>query len=193
MGSFREEREGNKMIININETSRVIIEQDDYPFNPRKEYDNLGTLAAWHGRYGLSDIETDKLDMKYYLKELKANKDIFYPVYMLDHSGLSLSVTPFNCPWDSGLLGFISVSKERIAKEQLTPHQARKLLRGELETFNHYLNGNVWSFAIETWNPNPDCGWEVTDSCGGFIGDLKENGILDHLPEEARLKVLERI
>jgi hypothetical protein len=37
-------------------------------------------------------------------------------VYAYSHSGLTVSTTPFPCPWDSGQLGFALVSKEDIRK-----------------------------------------------------------------------------
>lgn len=36
------------------------------------------------------------------------------PLYMLDHSGLTLSLSSFKNPWDSGQLGFLYVTKQNM-------------------------------------------------------------------------------
>lgn len=168
-------------IIRVNETTRITINQDlDSGLNPRTDYDNLGTIKAWHRRYILGDINNQG-DLLEELKMHQANQDLVMPLYMLDHSGISLSTSDFNDSWDSGLLGFIFVSKETLAKEGLDETQAKQCIRSELNTYNDYLAGNMWYFTVETWNPTPDCGWEVVDSLGGFIGDLDTSGLLDEI------------
>ena len=48
---------------------------------------------------------------------IKKNAFIVLPIYMYDHSGITISVNPFSCPWDSGQIGFIYISKEKARKE----------------------------------------------------------------------------
>lgn len=36
-------------------TYTLKIEQEEYPFDPRQEYDHLGTMLCWHNRYSLGD------------------------------------------------------------------------------------------------------------------------------------------
>jgi hypothetical protein len=52
-------------------------------------------------------------------------------------------------------------------------------LDGEVETFNQYLNNDVYGFTIEDEEGN------VLESVGGFYGDdFVENGMADHIDSE---------
>ena len=58
----------------------------------------------------------------------------------------------------------------------LTLSEAKKILEGEVETYNQYLTGDVYGFILE----KPD--GEHIDSCWGFYGDnIETNGILDNI------------
>lgn len=111
---------------------------------------------------------------------------ISLPLYLYDHSGITMSTGPFSCPWDSGQVGFIYVSRENAAKEwaDTTEKQARNYLCGEVEVYDQYLRGEVYGFVIEDL-----CGEEF-DSCWGFFGDdWRTNGIADHINESEIAKV----
>lgn len=57
-------------------------------------------------------------------------------------------------------------------------------MRGEFNTMQDILHGNVWCFKIYDENGN------VIDSCNGYVGDIETNGILDELSEEDKNTVL---
>ncbi|MCK4237452.1 MAG: hypothetical protein KAX38_10065, partial [Candidatus Krumholzibacteria bacterium] len=77
-----------------------------------REWDNLGIMICFHRRYDLGDEH--ELDTEDYanwdsmrdhiIKELDAA--IVLPLYLLDHGGITMSTTPFSCPWDSGQIGW---------------------------------------------------------------------------------------
>jgi hypothetical protein len=97
---------------------------------------------------------------------------IILPLYLLDHSGISMSTGSFNDPWDSGQVGFIFVSVADAKKEWgwkvLTEKRRRHIediLRGEVETYDQYLTGDVYGYILE----GPD--GEELDSCWGFFGE----------------------
>jgi hypothetical protein len=120
---------------------------------------------------------------------------ISLPLYLYDHSGITISTGSFHCPWDSGQVGFIYVSRKDAEKE-LYPADSypREFIRGdnvdwfsslqthvetifkaEVETYDQFLRGDVWGFVLE------ENGEEI-DSCWGFYGhDWRENGISDHV------------
>ena len=61
---------------------------------------------------------------------------VVLPVYLLDHSGLAMSTTDFNDRWDSGQVGIIFVSFDKIREEmevsRITPsikEKAEQMLR----------------------------------------------------------------
>jgi hypothetical protein len=105
-----------------------------------------------------------------------------------------MSCAPFGCKWDSGQVGFIIATPEKIRKEfgkRITKKVRLKvdeILRNEVKVYDQHLRGAKWGYI---WNYNKTCAKcghseEVIDSCWGFLGDtLEETGILAHLPPEA--------
>lgn len=121
---------------------------------------------------------------------LAVTKVVCLPLYMYDHSGIALSTTPFSCRWDSGQIGYVYVSKEKIKEtykyvNKKTIDKAVNILKHEIETIDHYVNGNVWKFSIK----NDDV---IVDSCGGFYGDdIEVSGMLDYIPAKLHDKARE--
>jgi hypothetical protein len=58
------------------------------------------------GEAELAELVLSFLDSRDTLKAARIG-NVILPVYMLDHSGVSISVRPFGDPWDSGLAGCI--------------------------------------------------------------------------------------
>ena len=172
---------------NIGDTKMEnIIEQENYkgceikivydtdPLNPIEEYDSFGKMICFHKRYILGHKHGHSIES--FQAFLKANeKDIVVlPLYLYDHSGITISTTPFNCQWDSGQVGFIYATKEQILKEygvkRITSkirEKVEKLLITEVDTYDKYLTGEVYGFVIEK-------NGEIEDSCYGFY-DTPEN------------------
>lgn len=142
---------------------------DENPLNPRTDCDHLGIMLCWHRRYSLGDGHP--YDTPQDFEESAAAKDMFVclPVYLLDHSGLYVSVNDFNDSWDSGQLGFIYCTKQDAQKwfnnTDVTEDEIKKELTAEVEEYNDYLNGAWYGFLIEGLDG------EVEDSCGGFRYD----------------------
>jgi len=193
---------------------KLEIHSDDDPMNPRTEFDNLSTMAFFHKRYNLGDqdhgIDHTEFggwnEMGEYIVR-KLNGVLCYPVRMYDHSGIGFSADfdgrgfgyPYNCPWDSGLVGFMFVTKAKLIKEygddsDESKAKAIKVMASELETYNQYHAGDVCGFILRD-KPCEHCDVEAgdeIDSCWGFWGsDVKENGILDHLDDQYRDEILE--
>ena len=172
-----------------NEKYKLEIFDDLNPCSPR-EFDNLGTMVCFHRRYNLGD-ETElkssdfssweELESYLYKEE---NALIAIPVFMYDHSGLWINTTGFSCPWDSGQVGYIYVSKEKVRREYSCKRISKKLkemiremLCSEVDLYNDYLCGNVYGFTL-TDKENA----EEIDSSSGFYGtDYIENGIFDYV------------
>ena len=178
----------------------IKIVQDNNSDSPR-EWDNLGTIAYKHRNYTLGEEEIDEpiewledklgLEQKYEysngrLEELEEQfykKFIALPIYLYDHSGQSISTSPFGCRWDSGKVGYIYVDKQTVLKEYGGKIVTAKLkervlgyLQGEVETYNQYISGEVYGFQVLDENE------DIVDSCFGFYGlDFKTNGMIDHI------------
>ncbi|HDL90263.1 MAG TPA: hypothetical protein ENG14_05110 [Thermodesulforhabdus norvegica] len=133
-----------------------------YDLNPREECTNLGTMICFHNRYKLGDKHTyDHTDYSGWDEMYNALSEeydaLVVPLYMHDHSFISLSLSPFSCPWDSGQLGFICVSKRRIrdwfgvsrvTKKVL--NRATSCIMDEVREYEAFINGCHWKFEINT-------------------------------------------
>lgn len=120
------------------------------------------------------------------LKALAEKTHCILPVYMYDHSGLTVNTTGFSCRWDSGLLGWIYASHDKVKEEfgQVTPEAVQKaenLLVGEIKDYDYYLTGQCYGFKLYKKE-------EEVDSCWGFMGDFRDvqSSIREHLPDECK-------
>lgn len=159
--------------------------QEQYPESPR-DWDNLGTMYCEHRGYNLGDKDAeDPRD-----EEGTLRKDIvFLPLYLYDHSGITMNTTGFSCPWDSGCVGIIYVSKEKIKQEYgwkvLTKARKEKILsylENEVKVYDQYLTGDVYGFRVVEYAEEDNYEEEI-DSCWGFYGnDPAKNGMDSYLP-----------
>lgn len=97
---------------------QIKISTRQQPDSPRS-WDNLGTMICFHRRYDLGDKHSYSSDDYSSWEEMKKaiikeeNPAVILPLYMYEHSGISISTSPFSCPWDSGQIGFVLVSKKK--------------------------------------------------------------------------------
>ena len=136
-------------------------------------WDKLGTIVAFHSKYDLSDKhDFSKGDYDSWDELGKAvskeHNAVILPIYMLDHSGITIATTPFSCPWDSGQVGFIAISREKMLSEfgwkRLNKKRNAKLatyLTNEINIYDTYLKDAVVGFQVMDGN-------EVSDSCYGY-------------------------
>lgn len=162
--------------------------QDSWAESPRT-WDNLGTMAIFHKRYNFGDEVDFTADdfggwgemQKHIIKNL--NAALCIPIYMYEHSGITISCDSFSCPWDSGQIGFIYVTKEKLRKEYNVKNitaevmkKAENCLKHEIKIMDQYVQGNVYGFQIIDKNEH------IIDSCSGFYGkNIFENGMLDYI------------
>jgi hypothetical protein len=132
---------------------------------------------------------------------------VYLPLYLYDHSGITMSTGRFSCPWDSGQVGFIYISHDTAHKElggeifkdktswtDEKTARCKEILESDVTVYDQYITGDVYGFemqklvyefeqpADENIDPeDDDLPWEDGDSCWGFYGDkVEENGMLDH-------------
>mgnify|MGYP001602604982 CR=1 FL=1 len=174
---------------------RVRLEQDENPESPR-EWDNLGHMVCWHKRYTLGD-EQPKQDPQEWFAQFQEDNPgaLTLPLYLMDHSGISMRTnsTGFQAcdpqRWDWGQVGWIVMSRAQIVKEYGDDGTdgARACLAQEVETYDQFLQGDVWVFICEEGAicSHGDTHWEHVDSCGGFYGrDVRTNGMMEHMPSK---------
>ena len=165
---------------------RVTISLDEWADDPRN-WDNLGTMVCWHGRYDLGD-EQPKISPDEYQEDLPEGT-ITLPLYLYDHSGITMKTSPFSCPWDSGQVGFIYVTPETLTMvfPSGVPNddKVREYLNNEVETYDSYLTGDVYRVDVESGTvcDHGDTQWEYMDGCGGFYGDDAVEEIRNQWPK----------
>ncbi|MEM3486067.1 MAG: hypothetical protein QXI12_10655 [Candidatus Methanomethyliaceae archaeon] len=168
----------------------LVLQYDSTPENPRT-WDNLGTMVCWHRRYNLGDSHDFKTPDDFLTWAKKQDMALLLPLYLLDHGGLRLSLQPFNDPWDSGQVGWVYLTKERLRKEygvtritQETLGKASAVLTAEVTEYDYYLSGQVYGFQLWAYD---ESGVNLLDSCYGFYGpNSKESGLSDAVPDVFR-------
>ena len=176
-------------------TSQVVeIHTDDDAESPR-QWDNLGTMICAHNRYTLGDDMVESAEeLKQIIKEEKPV--IQMPLYMLDHSGISMSTNDYNDMWDSGCVGMIYATRETILdfntgwdgekrmpmKKRLTKKmlkRAKEILKSEVKTYSQYLEGNVYGYVLYNKSKcdHDEEHLDHEDSCFGFYMDDKDDSL----------------
>ena len=162
--------------------ARIIPDSD--PLNPRQEYDNLCLFLTWHGRYNLGDKPPKGREWDSDLKSSEAVIAEFgtgttVPLYLYDHSGLTVSTKPFSCPWDSGQIGWVYLNDEKALSElgSLNLERVSACIEAEVETYDQYLRGDVW--VVETFEDSDSDDEESLECVYGFFG-------FDYAVEEAK-------
>lgn len=146
----------------------ISLYHDEDCSSPR-ENNNLGTIIAWHRRYSLSDddapkhLEPEDFDPKAYA--------VCLPVFMYEHSGVALSTGDFGDKWDSGQVGWIYVTRDKMLREMQANYATKQviaktinILKCEIDEYGKYVNGECYGYGIT------DDDGEQLDSCGGFMG-----------------------
>lgn len=162
----------------------IHVRRDSCDGESPRSWDNLFTWYSNSGRYGfdghsiteLADGETERNEgesVMDFFRRMNPDKYVF-PIYGYEHGGLSLSTGrggQFSDRWDSGLYALAACDKKKFEEEVKVPEgktaedRALEILEGEVETMDHYLNGEVYGYVVEN-----SCGDE-TDSCWGFYDD----------------------
>lgn len=185
----------------------LTIERDSFTNDTPREWGNLGKMLCFHDKYYLGDKNLnynidDFESWEDIIKAIIKNEDalIILPLYLYDHSGLSIKIGSYkdllpqgHYEFDSGQVGFIYATKEDIqntykSTNKETLKEVKKQLKREVDIYNDYLEGNIWQFSIIKEKKCKECGHiseEYIDGCGGFYGDdLKENGMLSHIDKK---------
>jgi peroxiredoxin family protein len=157
---------------------------DNEPESPR-QCDNFGKMICFHGRYNLGDSDHGYRGERFnswdgLRDEIERNEDpgVILSLYLYDHSGITMKTHPFNDIWDSGQVGFIFVSVEKIREEFSIENNdvitdeilesAKKILEGEVALYDCYLTGDVYRLVKEKF----DKGRQQIDNdiVGGYYG-----------------------
>ena len=159
---------------------RIEIECDEHASSPRSiNYQELSSVFVTGGRSYLGDERmTERFNniddaVACWAKNrgIQKNYMLWWPVYKYEHGSVDLSLTPYSCAFDSGIVGFIYESKAALRKEFGVKRignkfiaKIEKRIKGELLELTSYANGEVYEVLIY------DADDDVINSCGGVYG-----------------------
>jgi len=149
---------------------KIEIFNDEDGYSPR-ENDNMCVFHIAHRNFNFGDKNYNNRESILEAEnEAKRIGDIILPLYMYSHSGETISLSPFSCPWDSGQVGFVQVKRKDIidnfGKKIFTKklkQKAVEVAEMEVKEMDSYIRGEVYGYKID----------KDGDSCWGFIGDMK--------------------
>lgn len=183
--------------VTFTEKRRINIVQDLYSESPR-EWDNQSTILAFHKRYNLNEDKNCPCNERNYDKELVSEyvdgivKDGGYitELYIYDHGGIQLSTGGFSCGWDSGKVGFIIVTKEKLAESNLDVTKdlakIKEIISNELDVYNDYLMGNCYRIIDNA--SEIDCGGYIgSDGYDAAVAEIESYGLSEYLDSDYTL------
>lgn len=104
-------------------------------------------------------------------------------------SNITMNTTGFSCPWDSGMVGFIAVDKAKVREEYgwqlLTRKRIQQIegyLKGEVETYNQFLSGDVHGFRVFSITP------EFEERYADDLEDLSLQEFIDEISDSDWLR-----
>ena len=163
-------------------TYKIDITRDENAWNPRED-DNLTTMVCFHKRYSLGDTHNVSSDTYESWEEMEEAIRAEYPVvaikplFMYEHSGITIATSPFSCRFDSGRLGFVMITTHGLMKmcghTDFTEAELDKMLEDEVKQYDSYLRGDVYEYSIyEVQKCNLGHEHEeLLDSCGGYYDE----------------------
>jgi len=135
----------------------------DYDAESPREWGNIGTMVCSHRCYNLGDVQGNGDDVPV--------GAITLPLYLYDHSGITMSTSSFSCQWDSGRIGTIYCTRDKALAEfggkRLTKQIRDKVIKAmqcEVETYDMFLTGQVYGYIVKDDEDN------YIKSCWGFYG-----------------------
>jgi hypothetical protein len=99
---------------------------------------------------------------------------VVLPLIVYEHSGITMrcghvgDIVGDSAGWDTSFVGYIFDTPEQIKEcmgDDATDEQIEKALRGEVESYASYLEGDVSWWQVE----DEETGFH--ESCGGYVGD----------------------
>lgn len=164
----------------------IVIDYDDCPESPRRDWRNAFTFLGWHSRYdspdenNIGDLEDvcELVGVSSPANFDKSRTHVVFTVSMLDHTLLHFSLSKYfrnsiGDPWDSGIFG-VMIAKRKDLREcygvkRLNMKKVFHDAECELETYEQYCNGDVYCYTEYSWDKTLKC-LNAEDSCYGYFG-----------------------
>ena len=146
-------------------TIEIVTDLD--PFNPRDD-ENICIIHTVHPNYSFGDINYKSFQgVEKARNKAIRDGDMVLPLYMYEHGGITISLSPFSCHWDSGQVGFVQIPRKKMLSEfggkifaKKLKARALEVAQYEVSTFDSYLRGEVYEYVVDG-----------EDRCGGFYDE----------------------
>ena len=177
------------------------VERDEDPMNPRTDWDNITTMICFHRNYNLGDKTDYKSSDFDSWEDLKNQIDRDYkvlsykPLYLYDHSGITISTSPFNCNWDSGQIGWVFIDEKQWKlmmgnDTDINEERLSEIIDSDVKTYDQYITGEVYRYTIyeiETCSLGHEHK-NYVEGCGGYFGEeeceSEGKSVIQHLEKE---------
>lgn len=212
---------GDAFVVDIDGKQHLlVVDSDDDADSPREYESDYSHMYCWHPRYRLGDkhdyyspmdflfeiadeyMNVDVIPEDTSLETLfnivkKSDDIVLLPLYLYDHSGITMSTCDFGDRWDSGQVGWIWCTKKEFDERTASTtnlsewkRTAMEFLKSEVKDYSNYLEGNTYLYELYELNANGETGEESIECCGGFLGDTYEyNGLLEDFDVVKRVTV----
>lgn len=129
---------------------------------------------------------------KWYLLEKHANI-VALPLYLYDHSGITMNCCGFSDRWDSGQVGWIYTDKNTVLETGVDikgnwKKTAYEWMKGEVKEYDMYLQNEVYGIITEEYNgegdPEDDNNWTDKESCWGFYSGKWGDDLIEEIANE---------
>lgn len=149
-----EKEDSTRMVTEVtvrNTTYLIQVRISLYLDDPREFHSNPSYLVLKHNNYifpyenplDISFIDNGILD------SLEKQGYWIKPVYMYEHGGITFSLSPFNCSWDSGMVGYIYVDQKRRKEYNLkSKDEWIEKAKREIKMYNQYVEGSVYDYIV---------------------------------------------
>lgn len=134
------------------------LHNDDDPINPRDDSSSVFVGGEVRHPGNIDKGECFEEYVKNYCKEILGcgiDDIIWATVYKYSHSGVSYSLKPFSCPWDSGVTGFIYRTKADIRKEYDIKRITKKVIKQvnqeleyDISDYNSFVSGSYYGISV---------------------------------------------
>jgi hypothetical protein len=130
--------------------------------------------------------EMDRRQRAEVREKVLAKGYVILPLFLYDHSGITMNTGGFSDPWDSGQVGYIYAGPEEIKKNWSVPsldtpvdyndgkppkpakERAEDLMKAEVEEYDHYLTGECYGVCVEVFDAKGEK--MEDDACWGYLG-----------------------
>lgn len=179
----------------------AFVAPDQFDHESPRDWDNTARFVMAHGRYNVPDEIGVEFDDYGSWREVAAmlveehDALLVVPVYMLDHSGVTVSTGTFACDpqgWDSGQVGLAVILPDRwremMPDEEFTEKRGLEVIEGEVKTYAQYLEGDVWIAGV--LGSCEGCGSEevIESVCGCYGSEYAASEAIAMLEHEVKVR-----